>query len=90
MIRVIYNNGEEDQVPPKFLDILLFLNEVEKFQRSGNWVSVSSANLRQSPGNYSGKERRRHTQTALQPFAMENQPAKRGGRNQPVLRDSAQ
>lgn len=75
MIRVIYRNGEEDLVPPKFLDILLFLNEVEKFQRSGNWVHTSNNPLRrQSLGNYSGKERRRHTQAALRPFAMQNQP----------------
>lgn len=77
MIRVIYRNGDEDLVTPKFLDILLFLNEVEKFQRAGIWVSTSDASLRrQSLSSYSGKERRRHPLSVLRPFAMENQPAR--------------
>ena len=79
MIRVIYKNGDEDLVTPKFLDILLALNEVDKFQRAGDWVSVASAPLRkQTLSNYAGKERRRHHRSVLQPFAMENQPHRRG------------
>lgn len=75
MIRVIYKSGEEDLVSPKFLDILLFINEVEKFQRSGEWITVANGPLRkQSLSSYSGKERRRHTQAVLKPFAMENKP----------------
>lgn len=75
MIHVIYKNGDEDWVSPKFLDILLFINEVDKFQRSEEWVTVSSGNLRrQSLSSYAGKERRRHSQSVLQPFAMENKP----------------
>jgi len=79
VIRVIYKNGDEDLVTPKFLDILLALNEVDKFQRAGDWVSVASAPLRkQTLSNYAGKERRRHHRSVLQPFAMENQPLRRG------------
>jgi len=76
MIRVIYKNGDEDLVPPKFLDILLLFDEVEKFQRSGDWVMVTEGNLRRQPQNssYAGKERRRYTASVLQPFTMENQP----------------
>lgn len=75
MIRVKYKNGEEDLVTPKFLDILLYLNEVEKFQRAGTWVSVSHPPERRRPvGSYSGKERRRHSRAILHPFALENQP----------------
>ena len=77
MIRVIYRNGDEDLVSPKFLDILLFINEVDKFQRSGGWVSVADGKVRrQTLGSYAGKERRRHSQAVLQPFAIENQPSR--------------
>jgi hypothetical protein len=73
MIRVIYKNGDEDLVSPKFLDILLFIDEVEKFQRADGWVSVANGRLRsQTLGSYTGAERRRHSQTVLQPFAMKN------------------
>ncbi|PLX93773.1 MAG: hypothetical protein C0619_04030 [Desulfuromonas sp.] len=76
MIRVIYKNGEEDLVTPKFLDILLHLNEIDTFQRAGDWVNVCQAPLRgRSQGSYSGKERRRHHHSVLQPFAMQNQPS---------------
>jgi hypothetical protein len=84
MIRVIYRNGEEDLVTPKFLDILLHLNEIDKFQRTSGWVNVCNAPLRGlTQGSYSGKERRRHHHSVLQPFAMENQPTSPSKRDLP-------
>jgi len=77
MIRVIYKNGDEDLVTPKFLDILLLVDEVEKFRRSSGWVAVASGNLRQQSlnSNYTGRERRRHSPNVLHPFALSNKPS---------------
>jgi len=84
VIRVIYKNGDEDLVTPKFLDILLHINEIEKFQRAGEWVNVASTPLRkQALSSYAGKERRRHSKSVLNSFAMENKPAEKKPTDQP-------
>ncbi len=59
MIQVVYKNGQEDFVEPKFLDILLYLGEIQEFRRSDHWVNVSEDPIRafrQRP--FSGSDRR--------------------------------
>ncbi|WP_020675268.1 GSU3473 family protein [Geopsychrobacter electrodiphilus] len=66
MIRIIYRTGEEDLVSPKFLDILLYLDQVQLFERSAGWVVVGVDQLRGSlPATYSGPDQRQHKQTSL-------------------------
>lgn len=66
MIRIIYRTGEEDLVTPKFLDILLYLGQVQMFERSDGWVVVGVDRLRGSnPTPTTGPERRRHAPTPL-------------------------
>ena len=66
MIRVVYRTGEEDLVTPKFLDILLYLDQVQLFARNDGWVVVGVDPLRgaDSP-EHEGAERRRHKMTPL-------------------------
>ena len=69
MIRVIYKDGKEDLVEQKFLDILLYVNEVQMFQRNSDWAIIGvdpvRANSRTAP---LGEERRQHLQTVLPPL----------------------
>jgi len=67
MIRVVYRTGEEDRVSPKFLDILLYLRQVQRFERKDGWVVVGVDQLRSpsSPAAYSGTDQRRHKPTPL-------------------------
>ncbi|MCF6178211.1 MAG: hypothetical protein L3J63_02325 [Geopsychrobacter sp.] len=66
MIRVIYRTGEEDLVSPKFLDILLYLKQVQIFERNDGWTIVDVDPLRSVAADQSpGAERRLHKQTAL-------------------------
>lgn len=66
MIRIVYRNGEEERVPPKFLDILLYLGQVQLFMRTDGWVIVGVDRLRDSqPDSYSGTDLRRHKPTLL-------------------------
>ena len=67
-IQVVYKNGQEDFVEPKFLDILLYLNEIQEFRRSDHWVNVHEGPLRSATSaeeDYFGEERRSHPPTEL-------------------------
>jgi superfamily I DNA and RNA helicase len=66
MIRTVYRSGEEDLVTPKFLDILIYLGQVQMFKRSDGWVVVGVDPLRSQQKNLSPvAERRRHKPTSL-------------------------
>lgn len=66
MIRIVYRTGEEDLITPKFLDILLYLGQVQMFERSDGWVVVGVDQLRGScPSPQTGPERRAHIPTPL-------------------------
>jgi hypothetical protein len=66
MIRIVYRTGEEGLVSPKFLDILLFLQQVQLFERTDGWVIVGVDKLRNSnPDLYCGPNLRRHEPTPL-------------------------
>lgn len=68
MIQVVYKNGKEDMVEQKFLDILLYLGEVQEFRRTDHWVNVAEDPIRSSMQNiYSGENRRSHPPTDLKP-----------------------
>jgi len=69
MIRVIYRDGTEDLVTQKFLDILLFMGEVQMFRRDNDWAVVGVDPLRANSrnNNFIGCDRRVHPQTQLQP-----------------------
>jgi len=59
MIPVVYKNGKEDLVEPKFLDILLHIGEIQEFRRSDHWVNVAEDPIRSSQqSEYSGDNRR--------------------------------
>ena len=72
MVRVIYKDGTEDLVAQKFLDILLFLDEVKMFRRSGQWVVVGVDPIREAgmTRTTSGEERRIHRQTDIEPLEL--------------------
>ncbi|NOY12880.1 MAG: hypothetical protein GXP51_04110 [Deltaproteobacteria bacterium] len=71
MIRVIYRDGNEDLVTQKFLDILLFLGEVQMFQRNGGWVVVGVDPIRaESRRIFTGEDRRLHQQVDIAPLPM--------------------
>lgn len=73
MIRIIYRTGEEELVPPKFLDILLYLDQVQMFQRADGWVVVGVDPLRTwHPSPHYGENRRRHKPTPLPPPVRRN------------------
>ncbi len=71
MIRVIYRDGKEDLVTQKFLDILLFMGEVQMFQRNDDWAVVGVDPLRKvSRQLYGGIDRRLHQQIDIAPLQM--------------------
>lgn len=71
MIRVIYRDGSEDLVTQKFLDILLYLGEVQMFQRNKEWTVVGVDTLRaESRHVFTGEDRRLHQQTDIQQLPM--------------------
>jgi hypothetical protein len=71
MIRVIYRDGKEDLVTQKFLDILLFMGEVQMFQRDEDWAVVGIDPIRaESRQIFSGADRRLHQQTSVAPLMM--------------------
>ena len=71
MIRVIYRDGKEDQVTHKFLDILLFMGEVQMFQRDEDWAVVGVDPTRaESRQLSSGEDRRLHQQVNIAPLQM--------------------
>ena len=58
-IHVVYKNGQEDFVDPKFLDILLYLGEIQEFRRSDHWVNVMDGPIRSfRQKHFQGDERR--------------------------------
>ena len=66
MIRIVYRTGEEDRVSPKFLDILLYLGQVQLFERAEGWVVVGTDRLRATNSSlHSGTNLRQHNQTPL-------------------------
>lgn len=66
MIRIIYRTGQEDVVTPKFLDILLYLGQVQMFERNEGWVVVGVDPLRGSEQtSHSGTDQRQHKPTPL-------------------------
>jgi len=70
MIRVIYRDGTEDLVTQKFLDILLFMGEVQMFRRDSSWAIVGVDPVRTSSWNHNfiERDRRVHPQTELKPL----------------------
>ena len=71
MIRVIYRDGNEDLVTQKFLDILLYVGEVQMFQRNRNWAVVGVDTIRaKSRRVFSGEDRRLHQQTRINQLSM--------------------
>ena len=71
MIRVIYRDGIEDQVSQKFLDILLFVGEVQMFQRNDDWAVVGVDSIRsKSRQVFTGDDRRLHQQTNINQLSM--------------------
>jgi hypothetical protein len=72
MIRVIYRDGSEDLVTQKFLDILLFMGEVQMFRRENDWAVVGVDPIRTSSRNNISVDwdRRVHRQTELRPLAL--------------------
>jgi len=71
MIRVIYRDGKEDLVTQKFLDILLFMGEVQMFQRNQDWAVVGVDPIRaESRQLFSGDDRRLHQQIDVAPLQM--------------------
>ena len=71
MIRVIYRDGKEDQVTQKFLDILLYMGEVQMFQRDEDWAVVGIDPIRSKSRQLStGEDRRLHQQTSIPPLQM--------------------
>lgn len=71
MIRVIYRDGTEDLVTQKFLDILLFMGEVQMFQRDDDWAVVGVDPIRtESRHAFGGEDRRLHQQTSIAPLQM--------------------
>lgn len=71
MIRVIYRDGKEDLVTQKFLDILLFVGEVQMFQRNDDWVVVGVDPIRlESRQIFTGEDRRLHQQIDILPMPM--------------------
>lgn len=69
MIRVIYRDGTEDLVTQKFLDILLFMGEVQMFRRDNGWAIVGVDPVRASRNhNFIERDRRVHPQTELKPL----------------------
>jgi len=68
MIRIVDRHGKEDWISPKFLDILLYLDQVQMFERADGWAVVGVDPLRsmeQSPFPLQGT--RRHQPTSLPP-----------------------
>lgn len=65
MIRVIYRDGKEDLVTPKFLDILLFMGEVYMFERTDGWAIVGVDPLRRESRRDFKMERRQHRPTPV-------------------------
>ena len=71
MIRVIYRDGKEDQVTQKFLDILLFMGEVQMFQRDNDWAVIGIDPVRtESRQIFAGEDRRLHQQISIAPLSM--------------------
>jgi hypothetical protein len=71
MIRVIYRDGNEDLVTAKFLDILLYLGEVQMFQRNDDWAVVGVDPIRSESRQISiDEDRRLHQQTQIAPLQM--------------------
>jgi len=68
LIQVVYKDGREDHVEPKFLDILLLMDEVLEFRRSDHWVNVTSDPVR-SPRqeSFCGRNRRQQQSANLEP-----------------------
>ncbi len=58
-IQVIYKNGQEDLVEPKFLDILLQIGEVQEFRRTDHWVNATADPIRSARQHkFVGEDRR--------------------------------
>lgn len=71
MIRVIYRDGTEDLVTQKFLDILLFMGEVQMFQRNDDWAVVGVDPIRKESRHiFTGEDRRLHQQINIAPLQM--------------------
>lgn len=66
MIHIVYRTGKEDLVTPKFLDILIYLGQVQMFKRSDSWIVVGVDTLRAPISRiHNGADRRQHKATAL-------------------------
>ena len=72
MIRVIYKDGSEDLVTQKFLDILLFMGEVQMFRRGDAWAVVGVDPIRSNGMRQKSvvQERRVHPATELRPLEL--------------------
>ena len=64
-ISVVLHDGEKMEVKSFQLDKLMSLGRVEKFRRSGRWVTVGKDPVRSKERNYNGPERRNHSTIKL-------------------------
>ncbi len=59
LIRVRYKDGRIDLVPSQKLDELIYMSEIEEFERASGWVTLGRDPIRSTlRGAYSGPERR--------------------------------
>jgi len=60
LIRVEYQDGQQELVRPHALKKLLSANQITRFERSDGWAVIGEATLRNTGGNadYDGPERR--------------------------------
>lgn len=70
MVRVIYRDGKEDLVTQKFLDILLFMGEIQMFQRDDDWAVVGVDPLRNKEHQSFMDDRRQHRPVTIEPLRM--------------------
>ena len=69
-IQVVYRSGKEDLIEQKFLDILLYIGEIQEFRRNDHWVNVAEDPIRSHrQGEYNGSNRRSHDTIELN-FAL--------------------
>ena len=51
-IKVIYKDGKSGAIDPYQLDVLISSDKIEKFQRSGKWVTIGVDPIREIKEDY--------------------------------------
>ena len=65
LVRIMYQNGKYDMVKPIIINELISSSKLEKFFRSGGWVTVGIDPIRGIGGSYEGPERRRASEYVI-------------------------